>query len=70
MRPIAPEELEHYLDSGEWQGKAGAYGIQDRGDEFVTNVEGSFTNVVGFPMELVTRMLAEWGIQPVPPRRM
>jgi len=64
MRSLSEEEIEAYLDTGAWEGKAGAYGIQDHGDEFVTALEGSFTNVVGLPMELVERMLAAWGISP------
>ena len=64
MRQLSVDELEAYLDTGAWEGKAGAYGIQDRGDAFVTNVEGSFTNVVGFPMELIGQMLEQWGIKP------
>lgn len=64
MRPMRDEELEAYLDSDAWKGKAGAYGIQDHGDAFVTSVRGSFSNVVGFPMELVTRLLGEWGFYP------
>lgn len=64
MKPLSPEEVEAYLDTGAWEGKAGAYGIQDRGDAFVQRIEGSFTNVVGFPMELIVRMLGAWGIQP------
>ncbi len=64
MRPLRDEEVQAYLDTGAWEGKAGAYGIQDRGDAFVTRTDGSFTNVVGFPMELVTQMLEEWGITP------
>lgn len=59
MRPMSEMELEEYIDSGEWCGKAGAYAIQETGDRFITNLEGSFTNVVGLPMELVTRMLAK-----------
>ncbi len=43
------ERLEH-LDSGRWVGKAGAYGVQDD-DPFVTVVRGSWSNVVGLPME-------------------
>jgi MAF protein len=62
MRPISSDELEAYLDTDAWSGKAGAYGIQDRGDAFVERIDGSFTNVVGFPMELVSQMLGEWGI--------
>ncbi|RME39989.1 MAG: Maf-like protein [Planctomycetota bacterium] len=64
MRPMRGAELEAYLDSGAWRGKAGAYGIQDRADAFVQRIEGSFTNVVGFPMERITSMLNDWGIRP------
>ena len=66
MRPMSAPELDDYLATGAWQGKAGAYGIQDHGDAFVTAVTGSFSNVVGLPMELVCPMLAEWGITPQP----
>lgn len=65
MKPLSEVELDVYLDTGAWAGKAGAYGIQDRGDAFVTSTEGSFTNVVGLPMELVAEMFAQWGV-PVP----
>lgn len=61
MRPLSDAEIEGYLDTSAWRGKAGAYGIQDHGDKFVTSIEGSFTNVVGLPMELLDRMLAEFG---------
>lgn len=60
MRELPDETLEAYLDTGEWQGKAGAYGIQDRGDAFVERYEGSFTNIVGLPMELVRDMMSRW----------
>jgi septum formation protein len=66
MKAIAEADLEAYLDTGAWEGKAGAYGIQDRGDAFVTSIVGSFTNVVGLPMELVAEMLTAWGIEPQP----
>ncbi len=62
MRVFTPNEMKSYLESGEWEGKAGAYGIQDGGDRFITSFEGSFTNVVGMPMELVVKMLGEWGL--------
>jgi len=58
MRRLTDAELEAYLDTGDWEGKAGAYGIQDIGDAFITRIEGSFTNVVGFPLELILQMLA------------
>jgi septum formation protein len=53
----APAEIEAYLLSGAWAGKAGAYGIQDRGDRLVERIGGSFANVVGLPVELVGQML-------------
>ena len=60
MRRLSDDELNDYLASGAWRGKAGAYGIQDRDDPFVESTEGSFTNVVGLPMERLGRMLADW----------
>lgn len=67
MRALSHEELRAYLQTGAWQGKAGAYGIQDFGDAFVDRIEGSFTNVVGLPMELVSAMLESRGIRPSVP---
>jgi septum formation protein len=61
MRAMSPEALDRYIASGAWAGKAGAYGIQDGGDAYVERLEGSFTNVVGLPMSLVSRMLQEAG---------
>jgi septum formation protein len=60
MRSFHEVRLQAYLDSNEWQGKAGAYGIQDRGDEFVERIEGSFDNVVGLPTELLAEMVLEF----------
>lgn len=57
MRCMSDQEIEDYIASGEWQGKAGAYAIQETADRFVTAVEGSYSNVVGLPLELVERML-------------
>ncbi len=51
-----------YVTSGDWVGKAGAYGIQTVGDRLVERIEGSFSNVVGLPLELVVRMLGELGL--------
>lgn len=57
MRPMSREEIDAYVASGEWVGKAGAYAIQESADRYVERVEGSWTNVVGLPMERVTRLL-------------
>src|SRR5262249_54220743 len=56
FKPLSDQERNAYLDSNRWNGKSGAYGVQDR-DPFVAVVRGSFSNVVGLPMErLVTLM--------------
>jgi len=60
---MSVDELESYLGGGQWRGKAGAYGIQDDGDPFVHLIEGSFSNVVGLPIDLVVEMLIPFGIQ-------
>jgi septum formation protein len=50
-----PEQIEKHLKSRQWQGKAGAYAIQEN-DEFIDHIEGSFTNVVGLPMQLLNQI--------------
>jgi septum formation protein len=64
MKPMSNAVIESYLDTNAWVGKAGAYGIQDEGDGFIERIEGSFTNVVGLPMDLVASLLSEWGYRP------
>ena len=59
MRRMTDRQLDAYIASGEWAGKAGAYAIQETADRFVETVEGSFTNVVGLPVKLVARMIKE-----------
>ena len=57
-RKLTERQIAEHIKSGQWEGKAGAYGIQERGDDFVERIEGSLTNVMGFPMELVNRLLS------------
>jgi len=58
MDPLSDAQLDNYLASGQWEGKAGAFGYQDRLG-WVHVAEGSETNVVGLPMELLEQMLDE-----------
>jgi len=60
MDRLSESQLQQYLDSNAWEGKAGAFGFQD-GLEWVKLLEGSPSNVVGLPMELFARMLREFG---------
>lgn len=62
MDPISDDSLQRYLDTDDWQGKAGAFGYQD-GLDWVHILEGSESNVVGLPMELLARLLAEGGFR-------
>ena len=52
-RKMSEEQIACHIEGGSWRGKAGAYGIQETGDEFVERIEGSFSNVMGLPMELL-----------------
>ena len=56
MDPLSRRQLEDYLAGGQWQGKAGAFGYQDRLG-WVHVIEGSESNVVGLPMELLGEMI-------------
>ena len=55
--PLSPAEIDWYVESGEPDGKAGAYAIQGLGSRFVDWIEGSWSNVVGLPLATVYRML-------------
>jgi septum formation protein len=56
MDELTPQQLDGYLAGGQWEGKAGAFGYQD-GLSWVHVVEGSESNVVGLPMELLAEMV-------------
>ena len=60
MDPRSDAELDEYLDTGQWRGKAGAFGYQDRLG-WIRIVAGSESNVVGLPMELLAAMLNTLG---------
>jgi septum formation protein len=59
MKRLSPRELDAYLDSNLWKGKAGAYGLQDPlTDPFITLLAGDPTTVIGLPMQLLQAELA------------
>ena len=60
MDPLSTAQIEEYLATGAWEGKAGAFGYQD-GLSWVHVERGSETNVVGLPMELLVEMLSQEG---------
>jgi septum formation protein len=59
--PLSKEEIEWYLDTGEWQGVAGAYKIQGLAGCFVSDIKGSYSSIVGLPMHEFYVMLKENG---------
>ena len=50
FKRLSDEELQAYLDSGEWQGKAGGYAIQGRAEALVRSLSGSHSAVMGLPL--------------------
>jgi septum formation protein len=63
MDRLTDAQLDEYIASGQWEGKAGSFGYQDRLG-WVHVVEGSESNVVGLPMELLAEMLGELAANP------
>ena len=61
MKRLSDAELNSYLDSGEWMGKAGGYAIQGRAGAFIPWITGSFTGIVGLPLAETAALLAAAG---------
>ena len=57
MKSIEDEEIDRYILTGEPMDKAGAYAIQGEGSKFVEKIDGSYSNAVGLPLELIQEML-------------
>ena len=62
FRPASEAELRAYIAGGEPMDKAGAYGVQGQGALLVERIDGDFFNVMGLPVLLLSRMLADFGI--------
>ncbi|MEL6686438.1 MAG: Maf family nucleotide pyrophosphatase [Pseudomonadota bacterium] len=63
MKRLSDEELEAYLDSREWHGKAGGYGIQGKAGLFISHLSGSYTGVVGLPLYETGALLKASGFE-------
>jgi septum formation protein len=58
FRVLTPRDVGAYVDSGEWEGRAGGYAIQGLGAALVERIEGDYLNVVGLPAALLVRLLS------------
>ncbi|WP_104492091.1 Maf family protein [Paracoccus denitrificans] len=63
FRPLTATQIDAYLATGEWQGKAGAYAIQGHASAFAIWMQGSYSGVVGLPLAETASLLAAIGIQ-------
>ena len=61
FKRLSGDEIDAYLASGEWQGKAGGYAIQGIAGAFVTKISGSYSAVVGLPLYETAGLLAGTG---------
>jgi septum formation protein len=61
--PMTDAELDRYLATRSWRGHSGSYAIEEKDDPYVRVVNGSLSNVIGLPMETLTRELASLGIR-------
>jgi septum formation protein len=59
MRPLSPAEIEAYVASGESDGRAGAYAIQETGDRFIADLKGGWDTVVGLNVAMTARLFRE-----------
>lgn len=69
FRILFASEIQEYVASGEPMDKAGAYGIQGEAKKFVTKVDGSWSNVVGLPIDTLEDLLKEknWNVRRAKP---
>ncbi len=62
--PLTREQIARYVESGEYEGKAGAYGIQGQAEALVERLGGSYSGVMGLPLYETGRLLAGFGLGP------
>ncbi len=68
FRPLSSADMHAYLQTGEWQGKAGGYAIQGRAGLYVRQITGSYSNIVGLDMYKVAGLLLSAGFDYVQPK--
>jgi len=71
MRPLGPDSIRSYVDSGEWRGSVGCYKIEGKGIMLFESVEGDGSTIIGLPLVRLVAALRHWGVdllqEPNPP---
>ena len=62
FKRLEEQEIDRYIDAGEWHGKAGGYAIQGRAEGLIRFISGSYSNVVGLPLFEVRQVLRPLGL--------
>jgi septum formation protein len=62
MKRLSADEIDHYIATGDWQGKAGSYAIQGPAAALIRHIDGSYSNIVGFSLYDVAAMLRGNGV--------
>ena len=57
FKVLSPSEIDAYIASGEWKGKAGGYAAQGLAGRYITNIVGSYSNIVGLPLYETANLL-------------
>jgi septum formation protein len=63
---LGEDDIRSYLDTGEWDGKAGAYAIQGMAQSFISHLAGSHSGVMGLPLHETSTLLKQFGLFPAP----
>lgn len=66
FKRLSPREISSYLDSGQWQGKAGGYAIQGLAAGLISGIKGSFSAIVGLDLYHVQSILTGLGFGQIP----
>ena len=61
FKQLSQNELNAYLEGGEWDGKAGGYAIQGQAEQLISMISGSHANIMGFDVHLISGMLGAIG---------
>lgn len=63
FRSLTTEEIDAYVERGEWRGRAGGYAVQGVGSALVHSIEGDLSNVIGLPIPLLAGLAPELSLQ-------